>query len=62
MKNLNKRDLIAILSLWIIFFLMASFNLGLHEIPSSGWKVSGNDSFNIDLNGEKNVTALHSFY
>ena len=58
MRNINKRDFVTILSLWIIFFVIASHNLGLRKVPESSWEVSGNDGFYIDLDGEKNVSEL----
>lgn len=61
MKNLNISDLIIVISLSIVFFLIASLNIGIKEIPSSGWKVTVNDGFIIDLNGEKNVSEIIFF-
>ena len=58
MKNLNTRDSITVISLSIVFFLIASLNLGFKEIPSSGLKVSGNDGFYIDLETENNVSEI----
>ena len=61
MKNLNISDLIIVISLSIVFFLIASLNIGIKEMPSSGWKVTVNDGFIIDLNGEKNVSEIIFF-
>jgi dolichyl-phosphate-mannose--protein O-mannosyl transferase len=40
---------------------MASLNIGFSKIPSSSLEVSGNDSFYIDLKGEKNVSEIYFF-
>jgi dolichyl-phosphate-mannose--protein O-mannosyl transferase len=37
---------------------MASFNLGLKEIPSSGWRLSGNAQFYVDLGSLHEVKEL----
>ena len=58
MKNLYMRDSVTVVSLSIVFFLIASLNIGFNEVPKSGWKVSGNDDFYIDLEGEKNVSEI----
>jgi dolichyl-phosphate-mannose-protein mannosyltransferase len=61
MKNLKMRDSIIVISLSIIFFLMASLNLGYKEIPSSGWTVSGDDDVYIFLEEETNVSEILLF-
>jgi len=53
-----KRDTVIVLSLSIIFFLLASWNLGHDEIPSSGWSVSGSARVIVDLGSQVDVREI----
>lgn len=58
MVSRYNRDFFAVLSLSILFLFLASFNLGLYDIPSSGWRVSGNDQIIVDLRSIHEVNEL----
>ena len=53
-----KRDTVIVLSLSIIFFLLASWNLGHDEIPSTGWSVSGSARVIVDLGSPVDVSEI----
>jgi dolichyl-phosphate-mannose--protein O-mannosyl transferase len=53
-----KRDTVVVLSLSIIFFLLASWNLGHDEIPSTGWSVSGSARVIVDLGSPVDVSEI----
>lgn len=58
MVPLYKRDSVTIFSLSILFLIVASFNLGIDEIPSSGWQVLGSDQVYVDLGSLYEVSEL----
>jgi len=53
-----KRDSVVVLSLSIMFFLLASWNLGHNEIPSSGWTGSGSARVIVDLGSQVDVSEI----
>jgi len=58
MRNMDLRESVIVISISVIFFVFASFNLGYKNMPQSGWTISGQDDFYIDLGGEKNVSEI----
>ncbi len=53
-----KRETVVVLSLTLMFFLLASWNLGHDEIPSSGWTVSGSARVIVDLGSQVDVSEI----
>ena len=53
-----KRETVVVLSLTIIFFFLATWNLGHDEIPSTGWTVSGNARVIVDLASVVDVSEI----
>jgi len=47
--DLNKRDLLTIAVLSIVFFSLAVWNLGLSQTPVTSWKTTENEAFYIDV-------------
>ena len=59
-NDLNKRDLLTIVVLAIIFFSLAVWNLGLTHAPVSNWQTSSeNEAFFIDLGESANVGTVY---
>jgi len=59
-NDLNKRDLLTIVVLAIIFFSLAVWNLGLTHAPVSNWQTSSeNEVFFIDLGESANVGTVY---
>jgi dolichyl-phosphate-mannose-protein mannosyltransferase len=56
---IDKRDLALCFSLSLAFFLMATWNLGIDDVPISTWIASDGESFYIDLGSPKNVSVLY---
>jgi hypothetical protein len=57
--QLDKRDLVTIAVLAVIFFSFASWNLGLTQAPLTTWQTSENKSFYIDLGEYENVNGVY---
>jgi len=55
----DKRDLILCFSLSLAFFLIATWNLGIDNTPTSSWIASDRESYCIDLGSSKNVSELY---
>jgi dolichyl-phosphate-mannose--protein O-mannosyl transferase len=53
-----KRETVVVFSLALMFFLLASWNLGHYEIPSSGWTLSGNARVIVDLGSPVDVSEI----
>ena len=53
-----KRETVVVLSLAFLFFLLASWNLGHDEIPSTGWTVSGSARVIVDLGSQVDVSEI----
>lgn len=53
-----KRETVVVLSLSLLFFFLATWNLGHVEIPSTGWTVSGSARIIIDLASEVDVSEI----
>jgi dolichyl-phosphate-mannose-protein mannosyltransferase len=57
--DLNKRDLLTIVVLSIIFFSLAVSNLGLTQTPVTTWQTTKNETFYIDLGTPANVGTVY---
>jgi len=57
--SVDKRDLATVVTLSLVFFLMATWNLGLRDVPLSSWQVSTGKSFYIDLGNTVKVDAVY---
>jgi dolichyl-phosphate-mannose--protein O-mannosyl transferase len=56
---LNKRDLLTIAVLSIIFFSIAVWNLGLPRSPITTWETSENKSFYVDFGGSETMGTVY---
>ena len=57
--DLNKRDLLTIAVLAIVFFSVAVWNLGLSQAPVNGWRTTENRTFYIDLGEQANTGTVY---
>jgi dolichyl-phosphate-mannose-protein mannosyltransferase len=57
--DLNKRDLLTIAVLSIIFFSLAVSNLGLTQAPTTTWQTTKNEAFYIDLGEPASVGTVY---
>jgi len=57
--DLNKRDLLSIAVLCIIFFSVAIWNLGLTQVPLTNWQANENKTFYIDLGKPESVGTVY---
>jgi hypothetical protein len=57
--NLDKRDLLTIAVLSIVFFSIAVWNLGLSQTPITTWQTTENEAFYIDLGESANVGTVY---
>jgi dolichyl-phosphate-mannose-protein mannosyltransferase len=57
--DLNKRDLLTIAVLSILFFSLAVWNLGLTQTPITTWQTTENRAFYIDLGETENVGTVY---
>ncbi len=57
--QIDKRDLLTITVLSIVFFSIATWNLGMSKTPLTTWQATEDTSFHIDL-GE--TESIHSVY
>jgi dolichyl-phosphate-mannose--protein O-mannosyl transferase len=55
----DKRDLLTITVLCIVFLMIATWNLGMTKIPVTTWQTSENTSFYIDLGRLENVSSVY---
>ena len=53
-----KRETVVVLSLSLMFFLLASWGLGHDEIPSTGWTVSESARVIVDLGSQVEVSEI----
>ncbi len=58
-NDLNKKDILTIFVLAIIFFSLAVWNLGLTYTPTSNWETAENETFFIDLGEPANVGTVY---
>jgi dolichyl-phosphate-mannose-protein mannosyltransferase len=59
MMQLNKRDLITIVVLSVIFFSMATWNLGSTQTPITTTQISASQSFYLDLGTTSNIGSFY---
>ncbi len=59
LRILNKRDIITILFLSVVFFSIATLNLGAAQIPQTTAYISDGQSFYIDLGSEQSVSVVY---
>ena len=57
--QLNKRDFITIVLLSVLFFSIATWNVGLAQAPVTTWQGTQKESFYVDLGA---VQQIHSVY
>ena len=57
--DLNKRDLLTIAVLSILFFSLAVWNLGLTQTPITTWQTNENEAFYIDLGEPASVGTVY---
>jgi dolichyl-phosphate-mannose--protein O-mannosyl transferase len=57
--EINKLDILTIFILSIIFFSIATLNLGSTEVPLNSWKTNGNTDFFIDLGKIERVGTVY---
>lgn len=56
---MDRRDLLTITVLCVIFFSVAAWNLGLTQVPLTSWQVKGNQTVYIDLGGPQSVSTVY---
>lgn len=57
--QLNKRDVITIVLLSVLFFSIAVWNVGLAQAPVTSWQGTENRTFYVDLGQTENVTTVY---
>jgi dolichyl-phosphate-mannose-protein mannosyltransferase len=57
--GINRRDLITIIVLSMIFFSIAIWDLGLAQAPSTTWKATENKTFYFGLGEPANVSSVY---
>lgn len=57
--RISRRDLLTITTLSVVFFLMATWSLGMTNVPTSTYEVSAGDNFYIDLGNLERVNAVY---
>lgn len=57
--ELNKRDLLTIVVLSIVFFLLAVWNLGLTQAPITTWQTTENEAFYIDVGESASIGTVY---
>ncbi len=57
--DIEKRDLLTIIILSIVFFSIAVWNLGLTQSPISTWQTNENQSFYIDLGQTESIDSVY---
>ncbi|MEM4733707.1 MAG: glycosyltransferase family 39 protein [Candidatus Bathyarchaeia archaeon] len=56
---MDRRDLLTITVLCVIFFSVATWNLGLTQVPLTSWQVKGNQTIYIDLGEPQSVSTVY---
>lgn len=59
--QLDKRDIITIVFLSVLFFAMATWNLGLTAAPHTSWQETEKRTFYVELEEAKNVSSVYFF-
>jgi len=57
--DINRRDLVTIIVLSIIFFSIAIWNLGLTQVPITNWQATENKTFYIELGEPADVSTVY---
>ena len=57
--HIDKRDLLTIAVLSIVFLSVAAWNLGMAQVPLTTWQATGNKSFYIDLGRLEGVSTVY---
>jgi dolichyl-phosphate-mannose-protein mannosyltransferase len=57
--RIEKRDSLTIVVLSLVFFSIASMNLGMTRTPTTTWQTNEEPSFYIDLGGLENVRSIY---
>ncbi|MBN1244926.1 glycosyltransferase family 39 protein [Candidatus Bathyarchaeota archaeon] len=57
--DLNKRDLLTIAVVSIVFFSLAVWNLGIAQVPVTSWRTSENEAFYIDLGEQASAGTVY---
>jgi dolichyl-phosphate-mannose--protein O-mannosyl transferase len=57
--QINKKDLITIVLLGVVFFSIAAWNVGSIKYPVTNWHSTQNESFYISLNGTQQVQTVY---
>ena len=57
--DLDKKDLVTIAVFSIVFFSIATWNLGLSQTPVNGWRTTENKAFYIDLSEQANTGTVY---
>lgn len=57
--DINRRDLITIILLSTIFFSVATWNLGLTQVPITNWQAKENKTIYIELSETANVSTIY---
>jgi dolichyl-phosphate-mannose--protein O-mannosyl transferase len=57
--HIDKRDLLTIAVLCIVFFSIATWNLGMARVPLTTWQTTENTSFYIDLGRLESVNSVY---
>jgi dolichyl-phosphate-mannose--protein O-mannosyl transferase len=57
--DIDKRDLLTITVISIVFFSIAAWNLGLTQAPITTWQTSQDQSFYIDLGRTENIDTVY---
>ncbi|MEM3050482.1 MAG: glycosyltransferase family 39 protein [Candidatus Bathyarchaeia archaeon] len=56
---MDRRDLLTIAVLCVIFFSVGVWNLGLTHVPLTSWQVKGNQTVYIDLGESQSVSTVY---
>jgi hypothetical protein len=59
--QLNKRDIITIAILTVLFLSVATWNVGIAPAPVSTWQGTENQTFYIDLGSTQNIEKIYFF-
>ena len=57
--DLNKRDLLTIVVLSIVFFSLAAWNLGISQAPVNSWRTTENKTLYLDLGEQTSVGTVY---
>ena len=59
--NINKKDVITIILVSVVFFGIASWNVGSIQYPVTNWQSTQPESFYVNLGGMQNVQTVYFF-